>query len=577
MSTTCSASRRASYLVLRMHVVVASHQPLPAKGYGGPQRVVVALVRGLAALGHRVTLLAPPTTRVPEATVVAVPPRKLTDPATLAPYVPRDAAIVHTHFPLRSAPGSYPFVQTVHRNLKPGGPSYPNSIFLSRDHARRHNSDVFVYNGLDPADYVFRRFPRRPSQYDLFLGALHSAKGYHWAVEAAKRSGHRLIVAGGWRPSFTGSIKFVGEVDGTTKAALLARARCLWNPAAWDEPFGLVTIEAFFSGRPGHDAQPDARDPLADGPPMHIVQFHHVRLPVFKYGGGERIVVWLCQGLVERGHQVTLLAPKGSRIAGVRVVEVSPEEVLSPGFDVRRYVSEPVDIMHFHCPLRYPPPGIPSVWTLQGNMGDGRRADARTICVSEDHARRHGTHAFVRNGARLDEYEFRAAKGDYDLFLARLHSVKGWQVAIAAAKRCRVRLTLAGGWRPTFSRYVRFVGQVGGVQKRELLAGARCLWMPVRWEDPCPINILEALASGTPIIGSPRGSLPELISPDTGGLGTSLEELVALRGRLAEWDPHACRARAERSFSHLVMTDEYIRMYRSVLETGTLPPGRPTP
>src|SRR5437762_4712995 len=219
---------------------------------------------------------------------------------------------------------------------------------------------------------------------------------------------------------------------------------------------------------------------------MHIVQFHHVRLPVFKYGGGERIVVWLCQGLVERGHQVTLLAPKGSHIAGVRVVEVSPEEVLSPGFDLRRYVSDPVDIMHFHCPLRYPPPGVPSVWTLQGNMGGGRRADARTICVSEDHARRHGTHAFVRNGARLDEYEFRAAKGDYDLFLARLHSVKGWQVAIAAAKRCRVRLTLAGGWRPSFSRYVRFVGQVGGAQKRELLAGARCLWMPVRWEDPCP-------------------------------------------------------------------------------------------
>ncbi|HEX9488278.1 MAG TPA: glycosyltransferase [Gemmatimonadales bacterium] len=233
-----------------MHVVVVSHQPLPAKGYGGPQRVIVALVRGLAALGHRITLLAPPSTRVPEAAVVAVPPRKLADPATLAPYVPRDAAIVHAHFPLRSAPGPLPFVQTVHRNLKPGTPPYPNSIFLSRDHARRHNSDVFVYNGLDPADYVFRRFPRRASQYDLFLGKLHSAKGYHWAVEAAKRTGHALIVAGGWRPSFTGSIKFVGEVDGSTKAALLARARCLWNPAAWDEPFGLVTIEALLSGTP---------------------------------------------------------------------------------------------------------------------------------------------------------------------------------------------------------------------------------------------------------------------------------------------------------------------------------------
>jgi len=233
-----------------MHIAVACQQLLPAKGYGGPQRVVVALVRGLAALGHRITLLAPPSTRVPEAAVVAVPPRKLADPTTLAPYIPRDAEIVHAHFPLPRGPGAFPFVQTIHRNLKAGTVPLPNSIFLSRDHARRHNSDVFVHNGLDPADYVFRRFPKRPSQYDLFLGALHSAKGYHWAVEAAKRTGHRLIVAGGWRPSFTGSIKFVGEVDGSTKAALLARARCLWNPAAWDEPFGLVTIEALLSGTP---------------------------------------------------------------------------------------------------------------------------------------------------------------------------------------------------------------------------------------------------------------------------------------------------------------------------------------
>ena len=310
---------------------------------------------------------------------------------------------------------------------------------------------------------------------------------------------------------------------------------------------------------------------------MHIVQFHHTRVPVLKYGGGERILVWLCQGLVELGHRVTLLAPKGSHVAGVRVVEVRPDEVLRPDFDLRGYVAEPVDIMHYHCPLQHPPAGVPSVWTLQGNLGPGRRADARTICVSRDHARRHGTEVFVRNGVRLEEYEFRPVKGDYDLFLARLHSVKGWQVAIAAAKRCRTRLLLAGGWRPSLSRFVKFVGEVGGAHKRELLAGARCLWMPVRWEDPCPVNILEAFASGTPVIGSPRGSLPELISPDTGGLGTTLDELAALRGRLAEWDPRACRARAERSFSHLVMTQEYVRMYRTFLETGVLPPGRPMP
>jgi glycosyltransferase involved in cell wall biosynthesis len=309
---------------------------------------------------------------------------------------------------------------------------------------------------------------------------------------------------------------------------------------------------------------------------MHIVQFHHVRLPVPKYGGAERIVVWLSQGLVELGHPVTLLAPKGSHVAGVRVVEVSPQDVLTPEFDLHRYVGEHVDIMHYHCPVRHPP-RVPFVWTLHGNMGDGERSDARTICVSQDHARRHGTAAFVRNGVRLDEYEFRDAKDDYDLFLARLHSAKGWRLAVAAAKRSRVRLVLAGGWRPSVSRFVKFVGEVGGARKRELLAGARCLWMPVRWDDPCPVNVLEALASGTPIIASPHGSLPELVSPDTGGLGETLDELVALRGRLEQWDPRACRARAERYFTHRVMAEQYLRMYRALLETGTLPPGSTTP
>jgi len=181
---------------------------------------------------------------------VEVPARKFDDAAHLAPYVPGDADILHTHVPVKAGPRLPPQLQTIHRNLKPGSPAQVNAIFLSRDHARRHGSEVFVYNGLDPAEYVFRRFPKRAEQFDLFLGNLHSAKGYHWAVEAAKHASHRLVVAGGWRPSFTGAVKYVGEVDGAKKAALLARARCLWNPAQWDEPFGLVTIEAFLSGTP---------------------------------------------------------------------------------------------------------------------------------------------------------------------------------------------------------------------------------------------------------------------------------------------------------------------------------------
>ena len=307
---------------------------------------------------------------------------------------------------------------------------------------------------------------------------------------------------------------------------------------------------------------------------MHIVQFQHTRVPVEKYGGAQRIVVWLSQALVELGHDVTLLAGRGSSVPGVRVVEVDAEQVRRPAFDVHKYVEGPVDVMHYHGLVDHPP-NVPYVATLHGNMGPGGVAPPYVICVSENHARRHGTSSYVYNGVRLDEYEFRAEKSDFDLFLARLHSVKGWRVAVQAAKQERFRLVIAGGWRPTLSRWLTFVGEIGGERKRELLAGARCLWMPVQWEDPCPVNVIEALASGTPVIATPRGSLPDLVGPDGGAIGATYEDLIAIRRRLADFDAHACRRRAEEYFSHLRMGRDYARMYEGLLQNGRLPEGRP--
>jgi glycosyltransferase involved in cell wall biosynthesis len=229
-----------------MHIAVISHHRLPVKGYGGPQRVVVALVRGLVELGHRVTVIAAPGSKLPTAPVLEVPPRDHAGPKVAA-FVPRDADIVHAHYPVATWPLAVPLAQTLHANGKPGTPLPPNTVFLSRDHAARHGGTTFVHNGLVPGEFTFRR---RKEAWSLFLGRLHSAKGYQWAIEAAKRTGRRLILAGGWRPSFSNEIKYVGEVDDKQKAALLARARCLWTPALWDEPFGLASIEALFSGTP---------------------------------------------------------------------------------------------------------------------------------------------------------------------------------------------------------------------------------------------------------------------------------------------------------------------------------------
>src|SRR6266542_186918 len=222
-------------------------------------------------------------------------------------------------------------------------------------------------------------------------------------------------------------------------------------------------------------------------------------------------------------------------------------------------------------------PSHPFVQTLEGNLRAGAAVPPSNIFVSRDHARRYGSDVFVYNGLDPADYLFRSHKEDYDLFLGRLHSVKSYRWAIAGAKRSGRRLLLAGGWRPSFRRNITYVGEVDGRRKAELLAGARCLWMPALWDEPFGLTTIEALFSGTPVLATRRGALPEVVTPEVGILGDTLEELVAGAETIHTRAPQACRARAERYFTHLVMAEEYVRMYRCLLETGELPSGRATP
>lgn len=306
---------------------------------------------------------------------------------------------------------------------------------------------------------------------------------------------------------------------------------------------------------------------------MHIALYTHSRLPVEGYGGTQRVVVWLARGLVKLGHRVTLLAPAGSRVPEAELVPLDPREILQAGFDLTPLLPQSVDILHAHGPVRMPPVH-PHVFTLHGNLSPERIPPPNTIFVSADHARRHGGTAFVYNGVDPSEFVFRPEKDDYDFFLGRLRTVKGYRWAIQGAKRSGHTIVVAGGWRPSFSRRVRFVGSVDGGRKAALLAGARCLWMPALWDEPFGLTLVEALMSGTPVLGTRRGALPEVVSNEVGALGDTLDELVALRSSIERRDPYACRRRAERWFSHTAMAEEYVRMYRHYLAANRLPEGR---
>lgn len=306
---------------------------------------------------------------------------------------------------------------------------------------------------------------------------------------------------------------------------------------------------------------------------MHVALYFHDKLPVKGYGGTQRVVVWLARGLAELGHQVSLLAGPGSKVPEATLIPVDLKRAHKPGFDISPLVPPRVDIVHSFVPL-ITHPAVPFVWTQEGNFRSGKEPPPDTIFVSANHAERSGRTAFVYNGIDPAEFRFEPTKQDYDFFLGRLHKEKGYHLAIEAALRTGQKLVIAGGWRPSFRRLVRFVGEVDGEEKARWLAEARCLWMPALWDEPFGLTLAEALMSGTPIIGTRRGSLPEIVSPDVGGLGDTLEELIDIANRIQEIDPQACRTRAERFFSHRVMAEEYVRFYQHFLNTGQLPAGK---
>ena len=242
-----------------MHIVHVSPWRLPVDRYGGSSRVLWWLARAQIRSGDQVCLFAPPGTWLPGAKCIEVPEPPSAPGFTrwILERLPSDTDIVHWQRMPALAP-AIPWVVTVHGNSPGELAPHPNKIFISRSHAARGGSEAFVYNGLDPREFLFRE---TKDDYLLFLGKVgRPSKGVRWALEVAARTGSELVVAGGhrwdlrktggfWR-SLSRRVHFLGEVAGWKKAELLAGARALLFPIQWEEPFGLVMIEALVSGTP---------------------------------------------------------------------------------------------------------------------------------------------------------------------------------------------------------------------------------------------------------------------------------------------------------------------------------------
>jgi glycosyltransferase involved in cell wall biosynthesis len=240
-----------------MHIVQVYHAKVPVSLYGGMERVIESLIQGFLELGHRVTLISfKGDYSIPGVNFIDLDRYSSMEEANqkFVELIPNDADIVHFHLPLSFEKFPFPYVCTMHGNLLPDEDKkklHENVIFLCQNHAERHGKNKYVFNGLNPNEIPFNKHNLSEREYFAFLGrAGLKRKGLHLAKKIAKSMKIKLKIGGGRGFGWFGSYEFLGHIDNYQKFNLLQNAKALLFPILWEEPFGLVMIEAMFCGTP---------------------------------------------------------------------------------------------------------------------------------------------------------------------------------------------------------------------------------------------------------------------------------------------------------------------------------------
>ena len=340
------------------------------------------------------------------------------------------------------------------------------------------------------------------------------------------------------------------------------------------------------------------------GRPLRIALTADPELPVPPqlYGGIERIIDLLAQGLVARGHEVTLFAHPDSSTAGRLLpwpgaASQSKTDTLRNMAELARHVAGArFDVLHSFSRIAYLAPllpfRLPKVMTYQRAISSrtvalGHRLSRGSLeftAISEwmmRDVRAIGRWSMVPNGVPLETYTFRAevAPDAPFVFLGRIEEIKGPHLAIELARRCGRKLIIAGNI-PDEKRSwveghvmphvdgdrVRYIGPVNDRQKNELLGQAAAFLMPILWDEPFGIVMAEALACGTPVLGTRRGAVPEVVDDGvTGFVRDTLDELVAAAADLPAIDRGACRRAVEQRYSESAVVTGYEAVYRRAM------------
>src|SRR4051794_284086 len=306
-------------------------------------------------------------------------------------------------------------------------------------------------------------------------------------------------------------------------------------------------------------------------------------VPPALYGGTECVVSTLTEELVRRGHGGTLFASGDSRTAAPLVPSAARalrlEEALGAAvaytlieLDMVYERAGEFDVIHNHCDYYAFPfarrSATPTVTTMHGrlDLAEVRRLDARfpdQPLVSIRDPQRAALPdspwaATANNGTETDTYPFRPHPADYLVFLGRISPEKRPDRAIEIARDTGMRLVIAAKVDPMDRDYyehaflpmmddnplLEFIGEVDEREKDALLGGAYAYVFPIDWPEPFGLTMVEAMATGTPVIAYKAGSVPEVVVDGvTGFVSETVHGMVEAVGRIGSIDRRACRAR----------------------------------
>jgi glycosyltransferase involved in cell wall biosynthesis len=307
----------------------------------------------------------------------------------------------------------------------------------------------------------------------------------------------------------------------------------------------------------------------------------------------------LAFGLARRGHMVTVFANPGSNTAG-QLVPWTGHSSRSHSDSVRNSITlaweffhSRFDIVHSFSRLAYLtlilPLPVPKIMSYQRaicprtvQLALSLSRDTLSFTAASDwmmqHVRQIGSWTCIPNGVHLSKYVFapHVSNGAPLVFLGRVEEIKGPHLAIEIAKRSGAALVIAGNIPPEKKGWfdaaiaphidgsqIQYIGPVDDTKKNDLLRNARALLMPVLWDEPFGIVMVEAMACGTPVLGLSRGAIPEVIEHlVTGFVADDVETLTRCVQILPTIDRAACRARVERLYSDEVVVSAYEEVYR---------------